>query len=589
MFQGIQAVALPLVQEFGVHPRDRGPRAGAAAGEPRRLREGRRPARSRACSPRCSCSRSRPSCRSRRCTCTSTGRCCSRWPRWPRCAARASGCASAPSSIPATVPMLFGIIVIPLTFLGCTYYSWTTLSPIRSAASRWLQTLVLVNPLVYVSEGFRAAVTTNDHMALVGDLPGPGRVHRPVPVEGHRRVQAPGPQLIPLAIVLISTTLRGTWTEVPHGRGMARQRRTTCWAASVLIAAGMCVSLTSPASAADGVDEPPQALPLEPPSGEPAAGLPPDPGTKRPILTPMLVAEEPELALGLIVRPLPGDEVSDGSLDIAAAAADADVELRSDLAGDVQEIAFDQPVPLAEAEAAAAELLASGTVASAEPNRMNRATTPPNDEYYAGFQWPLWAITPNSVYGIGIEAAWNVTKGSNTLTVAVLDTGYLPHPDIAGRLVAGYDMITNPFVAGRRRWTRRRRIRRRRLQPCERVRNRQQTVEQLIPRSPRGRDHRRVHRQRGLHRRDRPERTNHGGTSSRAMRRVRYRHRRRHQVGRRATGGRHTHQPESSKGREPQPGSDGRVRWLHPGRDRRRNRCRGDRRRGGRQRQPRPR
>ena len=25
---------------------------------------------------------------------------------------------------PRTVPLLFGIIVIPLTFLGCVYYSW---------------------------------------------------------------------------------------------------------------------------------------------------------------------------------------------------------------------------------------------------------------------------------------------------------------------------------------------------------------------------------------------------------------------------------------------------------------------------------
>ena len=68
---------------------------------------------------------------------------------------------------PRTVPLLFGIIVIPLTFLGCTYYSWTTLAPIQVADISWLKTLVLVNPLVYVSEGFRAAVTTNPHMSLV--------------------------------------------------------------------------------------------------------------------------------------------------------------------------------------------------------------------------------------------------------------------------------------------------------------------------------------------------------------------------------------------------------------------------------------
>jgi ABC-2 type transport system permease protein len=62
---------------------------------------------------------------------------------------------------PRTVPLLFGIVVIPLTFLGCVYYSWSSLEPIR-----WLQILVLFNPLVYMCEGFRAALTTTPHMSL---------------------------------------------------------------------------------------------------------------------------------------------------------------------------------------------------------------------------------------------------------------------------------------------------------------------------------------------------------------------------------------------------------------------------------------
>jgi ABC-2 type transport system permease protein len=62
---------------------------------------------------------------------------------------------------PRTVPLLFGIIVIPLTFLGCVYYSWSSLEAIR-----WLQIVVLVNPLVYMCEGFRAALTAAPHMSL---------------------------------------------------------------------------------------------------------------------------------------------------------------------------------------------------------------------------------------------------------------------------------------------------------------------------------------------------------------------------------------------------------------------------------------
>ena len=62
---------------------------------------------------------------------------------------------------PRTVPILFGVIVLPLTFLGAIYYSWEALHPIR-----WLQIVVLVNPLVYMSEGFRAALTPAEHMSL---------------------------------------------------------------------------------------------------------------------------------------------------------------------------------------------------------------------------------------------------------------------------------------------------------------------------------------------------------------------------------------------------------------------------------------
>jgi len=67
---------------------------------------------------------------------------------------------------PRTVPMLFGVIVVPITFLGCIYYPWKAL-----AAIRWLQILSLANPLVYISEGFRAALTDVPHMTLLAIYP----------------------------------------------------------------------------------------------------------------------------------------------------------------------------------------------------------------------------------------------------------------------------------------------------------------------------------------------------------------------------------------------------------------------------------
>jgi ABC-2 type transport system permease protein len=67
---------------------------------------------------------------------------------------------------PRTVPMLFGVVVLPMTFLGGTYYPWTTLSAVKVGGLSWLQMLVLVNPLIYITEGFRAALTTAPHMHL---------------------------------------------------------------------------------------------------------------------------------------------------------------------------------------------------------------------------------------------------------------------------------------------------------------------------------------------------------------------------------------------------------------------------------------
>jgi ABC-2 type transport system permease protein len=62
--------------------------------------------------------------------------------------------------------LMFGFVVLPLTFLGGTYYQWTKLSPVHVGGVHWLQILVLVNPLIYVNEGLRAGLTHASHMHL---------------------------------------------------------------------------------------------------------------------------------------------------------------------------------------------------------------------------------------------------------------------------------------------------------------------------------------------------------------------------------------------------------------------------------------
>jgi ABC-2 type transport system permease protein len=67
---------------------------------------------------------------------------------------------------PRNISLMFGFIVLPITFLGGTYYPWTTLAAIKVGGFSWLQALVCVNPLIYITEGFRAALTTAPHMQL---------------------------------------------------------------------------------------------------------------------------------------------------------------------------------------------------------------------------------------------------------------------------------------------------------------------------------------------------------------------------------------------------------------------------------------
>lgn len=67
---------------------------------------------------------------------------------------------------PAQIGLMFAVVVVPITFLGCVYYPWASLAPIP-----WLQLVVLVNPLVYMSEGLRAALTPDlPHMKPIVSL-----------------------------------------------------------------------------------------------------------------------------------------------------------------------------------------------------------------------------------------------------------------------------------------------------------------------------------------------------------------------------------------------------------------------------------
>ncbi|WP_420992631.1 S8 family peptidase [Cupriavidus sp. 30B13] len=101
----------------------------------------------------------------------------------------------------------------------------------------------------------------------------------------------------------------------------------------------------------------------------------------------------------------------------------------------------------ADPEATAARLRQDPRIAEVVPDRwLQLHDTSPNDPEFALNQ--VYLNTPAAVVGgVNLPPAWDRTRGSSSLVIAVVDTGYLPHPDLAARIVPGYDFITDPGTA----------------------------------------------------------------------------------------------------------------------------------------------
>jgi serine protease len=76
-----------------------------------------------------------------------------------------------------------------------------------------------------------------------------------------------------------------------------------------------------------------------------------------------------------------------------------------------------------------------------EPDRIVKVQLVPNDASYKN-QWDLYEATA----GINLPAAWDKSTGAG-ITVAVIDTGFRPHADLAANLVPGYDFISTTAVS----------------------------------------------------------------------------------------------------------------------------------------------
>ncbi len=85
--------------------------------------------------------------------------------------------------------------------------------------------------------------------------------------------------------------------------------------------------------------------------------------------------------------------------------------------------------------ARAAALAGADGVVAADPNWVRRPSLAPDDPYL-DLQWGLEQVHA--------EQAWDVTTGSASTIVAVIDTGKTNHPDLAGRWTGGYDFVSDP-------------------------------------------------------------------------------------------------------------------------------------------------
>ncbi len=128
-----------------------------------------------------------------------------------------------------------------------------------------------------------------------------------------------------------------------------------------------------------------------------------------------------------------------------------------------QHLDFGRLLPGAEAEQLAAQLRARPDVEWVVPNvreKRLQVVQPQDPHFPAGAfttgQWWLHPVAGSSQNAVrdrlrgvpGIQTAWSTHRGANTAVVAVLDTGITPHPDLVGRLLPGYDFVSEVAHAG---------------------------------------------------------------------------------------------------------------------------------------------
>jgi subtilisin family serine protease len=148
----------------------------------------------------------------------------------------------------------------------------------------------------------------------------------------------------------------------------------------------------------------------------------------------------------LIVQPAQGHSAGQIRARVARLTGEGAALGKTVGTGEARSIDLPEDAPVDDLRELADQLVSEGLAEYAEPD-LRMAPFVINDPGYP-LQWHLFGKgATGTTHGIDVEAAWKRTTGSPDVTVAVLDTGSVAHPDIDPQDLAGYDMITDPAIA----------------------------------------------------------------------------------------------------------------------------------------------
>ena len=116
-----------------------------------------------------------------------------------------------------------------------------------------------------------------------------------------------------------------------------------------------------------------------------------------------------------------------------------------EMSGEAHVLQLPERLPTDQVWEIARKLMLLPEVEYAEPDAIMLPTLTPNDSRY-GEQWHYFSPSAGN-YGINAPGAWDITTGSASIVVAVIDTGITNHADLSGRTVQGYDFITDTLSA----------------------------------------------------------------------------------------------------------------------------------------------